>query len=100
LTVGRPQQSFAGVANLASGTPDPNGELLDELDIAAFEALTQRDMVIEHKCIEGWSSIVHWGGARFSDLHDRYAERVGDVVREVRAVVNPSGRARRPAIRR
>jgi DMSO/TMAO reductase YedYZ molybdopterin-dependent catalytic subunit len=36
-------------------------------------------MVIEHKCIEGWSSIVHWGGARFSDFHARYADRVGDV---------------------
>ena len=35
--------------------------------------------MIEHKCIEGWSSIVHWGGARFSDFHARYADRVGDV---------------------
>ena len=57
----------------------PDGDLLDELDISAFEALPQRDMVIEHKCIEGWSSIVHWGGVRFSDFHDRYADTVGDV---------------------
>ena len=57
----------------------PDGELLDELDLSAFESLPQRDMVIEHKCIEGWSSIVHWGGARFSDFHARYADRVGDV---------------------
>jgi len=57
----------------------PDGELLDELDISTFEALPQRDMVIEHKCIEGWSSIVHWGGARFSDFHERYADQVGDV---------------------
>lgn len=57
----------------------PDGELLDELDISAFESLPQRDMVIEHKCIEGWSSIVRWGGARFSDFHARYADRVGDV---------------------
>ena len=57
----------------------PDGELLDELDISAFEALPQRDMVIEHKCIEGWSSIVHWGGTRFSDFHARYADQVGDV---------------------
>ncbi len=57
----------------------PDGELLDELDISAFESLPQRDMVIEHKCIEGWSSIVHWGGVRFSDFHARYADRVGDV---------------------
>jgi len=57
----------------------PDGQLLDVLDIAAFTALPQRDLVIEHKCIEGWSSIVHWGGARFSDFHARYADRVGDV---------------------
>jgi len=57
----------------------PDGEMLDELDIAAFEALPQRDMVIEHKCIEGWSNITHWGGVRFSDFHQRYADKVGDV---------------------
>ncbi len=57
----------------------PDGQLLDELDISVFEALPQRDMVIEHKCIEGWSSIVHWGGARFSDFHELYADQVGDV---------------------
>jgi DMSO/TMAO reductase YedYZ molybdopterin-dependent catalytic subunit len=57
----------------------PDGELLDELDITHFESLPQRDMVIEHMCIEGWSSIVHWGGARFSDFHARYADHVGDV---------------------
>jgi len=57
----------------------PDGDMLDELDISTFEALPQRDMVIEHKCIEGWSSIVHWGGTRFSDFHARYADRVGDV---------------------
>lgn len=57
----------------------PDGETLDELDIAFFEQLPQRDLVIEHKCIEGWSSIVHWGGARFSDFHAHYADRVGNV---------------------
>jgi DMSO/TMAO reductase YedYZ molybdopterin-dependent catalytic subunit len=57
----------------------PDGEQLDELDISTFEALPQHDMVIEHKCVEGWSSIVHWGGARFGDFHARYADRVGDV---------------------
>lgn len=56
----------------------PHGALLDELDIAAFEALPQRDLIIEHKCIEGWSSIVRWGGARFADFHEAYADRIGD----------------------
>lgn len=56
----------------------PDGEVLDELDISAFEALPQHDLVIEHKCIEGWSSIVHWGGVRYRDFHARYADRIGD----------------------
>ncbi len=56
----------------------PDGELLDELPIGHFEGLPQRDMVIEHKCIEGWSNITHWRGARFRDFHERYANRIGD----------------------
>jgi DMSO/TMAO reductase YedYZ molybdopterin-dependent catalytic subunit len=56
----------------------PDGRVLDELDIAAFAELPQHDMVTEHKCIEGWSNITHWGGARFSDLHARYADEVDD----------------------
>jgi DMSO/TMAO reductase YedYZ molybdopterin-dependent catalytic subunit len=57
----------------------PDGELLDELDLATIEALPQHELVYEHKCIEGWSNITNWGGARFADLHARYADRVGDV---------------------
>ena len=57
----------------------PDGDLLDEVDLATMQSLPQDDMVIEHKCIEGWSSIVHWGGVRFRDFHQRYADAVGDV---------------------
>jgi len=57
----------------------PDGSLLEEVDLATMQSLPQNDMVIEHKCIEGWSSIVHWGGVRFRDFHERYADRVGDV---------------------
>lgn len=57
----------------------PDGETLGEMILADFQALPQRDMVVEHKCIEGWSSIVRWGGVRFSDFHERYADQVGDV---------------------
>jgi DMSO/TMAO reductase YedYZ molybdopterin-dependent catalytic subunit len=56
----------------------PNGELLDELDIDHFRSLPQSDMVIEHKCIEGWSNITHWRGARFAEFHEPYADRIGD----------------------
>ncbi len=57
----------------------PDGTVLDELELSTFEALPQVDMVSEHKCIEGWSNITYWGGARFSDFHQRYADTVGDV---------------------
>jgi DMSO/TMAO reductase YedYZ molybdopterin-dependent catalytic subunit len=57
----------------------PEGELLDTLDLGALEALPQHEMVIEHKCIEGWSHVVHWGGVRFRDLHASYQRRTGDV---------------------
>ncbi len=56
----------------------PDGALLDELPVSHFSGLPQRDMVIEHKCIEGWSNITHWRGARFRDFHEPYADRIGN----------------------
>ncbi len=56
----------------------PDGETLDELDISTFENLPQQEIVFEHKCIEGWSNITHWGGPRFRDFHELYADQVGD----------------------
>lgn len=67
----------------------PDGELLDELDLAALQAMPQRDLVIEHKCIEGWSSIVHWGGVRYRDFHAPYADRIADA--EYVALATPNG---------
>lgn len=34
--------------------------------------LPRHEQVTELKCIEGWSKIVRWGGARFSDFAERY----------------------------
>ena len=56
----------------------PDGDVLDELPIDHFRSLPQSDLVIEHKCIEGWSNITHWRGARFRDFHEPYADRIGD----------------------
>lgn len=56
----------------------PDGDLLDELPLDHFRDLPQSDLVIEHKCIEGWSNITHWRGARFRDFHEPYAGRIGD----------------------
>lgn len=56
----------------------PDGELLDKVPIEAIEAMPRRDLVIEHKCIEGWSNITHWNGVPFRDFHQAYADRIGD----------------------
>ncbi len=34
--------------------------------------LPRTEMVTEFKCIEGWSTIVHWAGVRFSDFAEKY----------------------------
>lgn len=36
--------------------------------IDQIRALPRTEMTTELKCIEGWSTIVHWAGARLSDL--------------------------------
>lgn len=56
----------------------PDGDVLDEVDIPTFEAMPRRDMVIEHKCIEGWSNITHWNGVPFREFHAAYADRIDD----------------------
>ena len=38
------------------------------LDMAAIRALPRFESTTELKCIEGWSQVVTWGGARLSDL--------------------------------
>jgi hypothetical protein len=55
-------------------TPAPQektpGLLLTMDDI---RALPRVEMITELKCIEGWSVITHWAGARFSDLAAKFA---------------------------
>ncbi|BCM94021.1 putative protein-methionine-sulfoxide reductase subunit YedZ1 [Abditibacteriota bacterium] len=43
-----------------------------ELGLHAIKALPQTEITTELKCIEGWSVIVSWGGARLSDFLKRY----------------------------
>jgi DMSO/TMAO reductase YedYZ molybdopterin-dependent catalytic subunit len=37
-----------------------------------LKALPRTEMTTELKCIEGWSIVVHWAGARFSDLAAKF----------------------------
>lgn len=45
-----------------------------ELQLADIQALPKVEMVTEFKCIEGWSRILQWGGARFRDFAERYGK--------------------------
>ncbi|MEQ1921201.1 MAG: molybdopterin-dependent oxidoreductase [Pyrinomonadaceae bacterium] len=38
------------------------------LSIDQIKAMPRTEMITELKCIEGWSTIVHWSGVRFSDF--------------------------------
>lgn len=35
--------------------------------------LPKAEYVTEFKCVEGWSAVAHWGGARLSDFTEQYA---------------------------
>lgn len=53
------------VDGLASGEPL-------SLTMADIKALPRHEMTTELKCIEGWSVVVNWAGARFSDFAAKY----------------------------
>ncbi|RYU83322.1 molybdopterin-dependent oxidoreductase [Hymenobacter persicinus] len=44
-----------------------------ELTLADIQALPRVEITTELKCIEGWSVVVRWAGARFADFVARYA---------------------------
>ena len=43
-----------------------------ELTLDDIKALPRQEMITELRCIEGWSIIVQWGGARLADLMAKY----------------------------
>lgn len=42
------------------------------LTLDDIKSLPRVEMITELKCIEGWSVVVQWAGARFSDFAERY----------------------------
>lgn len=49
-----------------------------EVTMADIKALPRVEMVTEHKCVEGWSTIIHWAGARFVDFAAKYLPATTD----------------------
>jgi hypothetical protein len=37
-----------------------------------IKSLPKTDVIFDFKCIEGWSQVTHWAGARFSDFIKKY----------------------------
>ncbi len=52
-------------------TNDEGGPDLD-LSLSDITALPKTEMITRFCCIEGWSTITYWGGARFSDFTKKY----------------------------
>jgi hypothetical protein len=50
----------------------PPREASRQFSMDQIKALPRVEMVTELKCIEGWSDVVHWAGARFVDLLTEY----------------------------
>ena len=55
----------------------PDGDLLGTHSMDDIRAMAKVEHTIEHKCVEGWSHIITWGGARFSDLASLYEDQLG-----------------------
>ncbi len=45
-----------------------DGSELGVHNLSDLRGLAQQELVVEHKCVEGWSHVVAWGGPRFSDF--------------------------------
>ena len=66
------------VAGLAATEEQEEAGL--QITLNQIKALPRVEMVTELKCIEGWSTVVQWAGARFADFINAYrpATRSGD----------------------
>jgi hypothetical protein len=49
-----------------------------QVDMAQIRQLPRVEQITQLNCIEGWTVIVQWAGARFSDFTAKYAPRSGD----------------------
>jgi|SRR5579863_3144421 len=57
----------------AEGIAGHDGPLT--MGLAEIRALPRFEMTTEFKCIEGWSKVVHWAGARMADFIAKYPPR-------------------------
>ena len=55
----------------------PDGRTLGRHTLDDITALPKVEMTVEHKCVEGWSHIVTWGGTPFANFADLYRDELG-----------------------
>lgn len=53
----------------------PDGTVWGTHTLSDIQNLERHEMIVEHKCIEGWSQITTWAGARFSDVIALYGDQ-------------------------
>ncbi|MFW2381035.1 MAG: molybdopterin-dependent oxidoreductase [Acidimicrobiales bacterium] len=68
----------------------PDGTVLRTHVLSDVTAFPKVEMTVEHKCVEGWSHVVTWGGTRFSDFAQQYIEQLGETTRFV-SLETPNG---------
>ncbi len=49
---------------------NPGDTLFVSMD--EIKALPKTDLIFDFRCIEGWSQVTHWAGAKFSDFAAKY----------------------------
>lgn len=52
----------------------PDGVVLGTHTLDDIKSLPRHEMIVEHKCIEGWSQVTTWAGARFTDFQAMYSD--------------------------
>lgn len=73
--IAQSRQDAAAVVPVKNNDAEEADEADDytlSLTLAHIQALPKIEFATELKCIEGWSEIVHWGGARLSDFITKY----------------------------
>ena len=52
------------------------GEAIGEHTLTDIQALPKVEWTVEHKCVEGWSHVVTWGGTTFSNFAELYGAEI------------------------
>ena len=55
----------------------PDGSVIGTNTMDDILALPKVELTVEHKCVEGWSHIVTWGGTPFSNFMALYEDQLG-----------------------